>query len=43
MRQSMGKDVGSGYRDRINGVSADQVTRMLGGLDSGGKLEYIVR
>ena len=43
MRQSMGKDVGSGYKDRVAGVGADQVARILGSLDSGSKLEYIVR
>ena len=43
MRNSLGKDVGSGYKDRVAGVGADQVARMLGSLDSGSKLEYIVR
>jgi len=43
MRNSMGKDVGSGYKDRISAVNADQVHRLLGSLDSGSKLEYIVR
>ena len=43
MRYSSGKDVLTGYNEKINGVSADKVKEILGALSEGMRIEYVVR
>ena len=43
MRYSAGKDVLTGYADRIKGVTADNVKATFGALSEGMRIEYVVK
>lgn len=43
MRYSAGKDVLTGYADKIKGVTADKVKEVFGSLSDGMRIEYVVR
>ncbi len=42
-RISKGKNLDSGYKDKISAVTADDVNKMLEALDKGSKVEYIIK
>ena len=43
MRYSAGKDVLTGYADKIKAVSADKVKEIFGSLSEGMRIEYVVK
>ena len=43
MRYSAGKDVLTGYNDKIKGVTADKVKDVFNAFASGMRVEYVVR
>ena len=43
MRYSGGKDVLTGYNNRIGSVSADKVKEIFGALSEGMRIEYVVK
>lgn len=43
MRYSAGKDVLTGYSNRIGSVSADKVKEIFGVLSEGMRIEYVVK
>ena len=43
MRYSAGKDVLTGYNDKIKGVTADKVKDVFNALAAGMRVEYVVR
>ena len=43
MRYSAGKDVLTGYADKINAVTADKVKEIFGSLSEGMRIEYVVK
>jgi hypothetical protein len=43
MRYSAGKDVLTGYADKIKAVSADKVEEIFGSLSEGMRIEYVVK
>ena len=43
MRYSAGKDVLTNYKEKINGVTADNVKNVLGALAGGMTIEYVVK
>lgn len=43
VRYSLGKDLVSGYKDKINGVDSKAVVNILKALEEGGIVEYIIR
>ena len=42
MRYSVGKDMVSGYKDKINSVSPESVRELLTALEGGGKVEFVI-
>ncbi len=42
-RVSTGKDLDSGYKDKIASVTTESVMKVLSGLDEGGKVEYVIK
>ena len=43
MRYSSGKDMLTGYANKINAVQPQQVQAILGTLSQGRKVEYVIR
>ena len=43
MRYSSGKDVLTGYNEKINGVTADKVKEVFNALAGGMRVEYVVK
>lgn len=42
MRYSVGKDFVTGYKEKINAVSADSIREILSALEEGSKVEYVI-
>ncbi len=42
MRYSVGKDMATGYKDKVNSVSTESVREILAALEEGGKVEFVI-